>query len=295
MADLFYLPYYIDDYEAATAHLTPEEDGIYMRLIRLCWRTPGCTIPNDIDWIARKMRMPNEQTKIQPLLEEFFKLKNNRFYQKKLLTIYSSKMKTLKARKEAGKSGGEAKALNLKKKQSNKDKDLLEQNPSKPLAVKARVRVKDKAISKDRDRVNTLTTTKDKKVSGAASAPGTNGKGTSSLVWEAYSFVYEKRYGVLPVRNVKVNSQIVQFIKRVPESEAPMIAAFYVTSPNRFYLTKGHSIGCLLADAEKIRTEAITGKFITSRGAYEADSKADRFARYAGIIEKFKEEERGRI
>ena len=36
-----YFPLYIADYDSKTAHLTLEEDGAYLRLLRLCWRTPG--------------------------------------------------------------------------------------------------------------------------------------------------------------------------------------------------------------------------------------------------------------
>ena len=68
------LPLFVDDYEAATAHLTLEEDGAYMRLLRLCWRTPGCSIPDDHAWIRRRMRATEEQyeTVIKPLIKEFF-------------------------------------------------------------------------------------------------------------------------------------------------------------------------------------------------------------------------------
>ena len=69
-----YLPLFIDDYEAATAHLTMLEDGAYNRLLRLCWRSPGCKLPNDDAWIMRKMRAVTEveQAAVRSVLDEFF-------------------------------------------------------------------------------------------------------------------------------------------------------------------------------------------------------------------------------
>jgi hypothetical protein len=52
-----YLPLYVADYDADTAHLTMEEDGVYMRLLRLCWRTPGYAFPADKRYIMRRIRV----------------------------------------------------------------------------------------------------------------------------------------------------------------------------------------------------------------------------------------------
>lgn len=77
-----YIPLYVDDYEAATAHLTPEEDGVYNRLLRLSWRTQGCSLPNDPAWIARKIRLSADDFErvCRPILGEFFELWRRRWY-----------------------------------------------------------------------------------------------------------------------------------------------------------------------------------------------------------------------
>lgn len=108
-----YLPLYVDDYDAATAHLTPAEDGAYGRLLRLCWRTPGCSLPNDDAWIARKIRMsPAEFLKVaKPVIDEFFRLQRGRLVQKRLKAEYEDISRKKSARVKAGKKGGEAKAL----------------------------------------------------------------------------------------------------------------------------------------------------------------------------------------
>jgi len=124
MAKLPYMPLYVDDYEAATAHLTVEEDGIYNRLLRLCWRTPGCSIPNDDNWIERQMRMRGKFLKIKPILTEFFKLKQGRWTQKKQRVLFCSASSTFQARSAAGKKGAIAKALKTKEKGSSKASNL---------------------------------------------------------------------------------------------------------------------------------------------------------------------------
>lgn len=121
-----YIPLYIDDFEAATAHLTPEEDGIYNRLLRLCWRTPGCSLPNDHAWIARKIRMAADdfQRAGEPVLAEFFTLIRGRLTQRRLKTEYDDISRKKSARVEAGKKGGTAKAQKTKGKIPDKASDL---------------------------------------------------------------------------------------------------------------------------------------------------------------------------
>ncbi|MGH3055781.1 MAG: DUF1376 domain-containing protein, partial [Gaiellaceae bacterium] len=50
MSELPFLPLWIAKYEAKTSHLSFAEDGAYMRLLRLCWVTPGGTLPADDAW-----------------------------------------------------------------------------------------------------------------------------------------------------------------------------------------------------------------------------------------------------
>lgn len=108
-----YLPLYVDDYDAATAHLTAAEDGVYGRLLRLCWRTPGCSLPNDHVWIARKVRLSAKDYENvgRPVVEEFFKLVRGRLVQKRLKAEYEDISRKKSARVKAGKKGGDAKAL----------------------------------------------------------------------------------------------------------------------------------------------------------------------------------------
>lgn len=113
-----YIPLYVDDFEAATAHLSPEEDGLYNRLLRLCWRTPGCSLPDDPAWIARKIRVSPEvfERTVQQLLSEFFTRSRGRWIQRRLKREYDDISCKRVARKQAGKKGGLAKARKLQEK-----------------------------------------------------------------------------------------------------------------------------------------------------------------------------------
>lgn len=95
-----------------------------------------------------------------------------------------------------------------------------------------------------------------------------------SAVWKSYSDAYEKRYGAKPVRNAKVNAILKNLLSRIPASEAPAIAAFYVEHPNSFYVQRGHAVDCLLRDAEKLRTEWATDQTITASQARASDRTA---------------------
>jgi phage replication O-like protein O len=81
--------------------------------------------------------------------------------------------------------------------------------------------------------------------------------------WNAYKTAYEKRYGIGPIRNARVSSQIKQFVGRIGYEESPHVAAFFVSHNDSFYARKAHSVGVMLADAEKLRTEWATGKQFT--------------------------------
>lgn len=95
--------------------------------------------------------------------------------------------------------------------------------------------------------------------------------------WIAYSNAYFDRYGTEPVRNTKVNSLIKNYVQRIGHQESPHVAAFYVGSNNGYYISRAHSVDCLLADAEKLRTEWVTGSRMTRTRAIQADKMQNNF------------------
>ena len=94
---------------------------------------------------------------------------------------------------------------------------------------------------------------------------------TGTDTWIAYSNAYKFRYKSQPVRNARTNSLCKQLVTRLGAVEAPQVASYYLSSQNGFYVSRGHSLECLIKDAEKIRTEWFTGQQITQAGAREAD------------------------
>jgi hypothetical protein len=97
--------------------------------------------------------------------------------------------------------------------------------------------------------------------------------------WKSYSDAFFNRYGTDPVRNAKVNGQVKQFVKRIGFTESPLVAASFVLNNTQYYLQRGHSVDCLLADAEKIRTEWATGNVMTTTRANQIDkSQANKSA-----------------
>jgi len=110
---LAYFPLYADDFEADTAHLTLEEDGAYNRLLRLCWRTPGCSLPNDRAWIHRKMRARTDEEKavVDIVLDEFFTVDNGRVSNARLTKEWLAANEAHEKRKNAGAKGGKSKSL----------------------------------------------------------------------------------------------------------------------------------------------------------------------------------------
>lgn len=103
-----YFPLYVTDYEADTAHLSLEEDGAYNRLLRLCWRTPGCSIPDDPKWIMRRLRVSPEEfdAVVALVIEEFFKSEKGRLFSPRLREEFEKTSETFQKRSAAGKKGG---------------------------------------------------------------------------------------------------------------------------------------------------------------------------------------------
>lgn len=104
-----------------------------------------------------------------------------------------------------------------------------------------------------------------------ANKPDTELQAACRETWKQYSNAYFDRYGTEPVRNAKVNGQVKQFVQRLGYTESPLVAAFFLTHNNSYYAGRLHSVDCLLADAEKLRTEWATGYAMTQTKAMQID------------------------
>lgn len=103
-----YFPFYVADYVLDTQHLSLEEHGAYLRLLCLCWTTPGCTIPADPEWVRRRLGIDSEtyERAVAPLLAEYFKRANGRLFSPRLLSIHEEITAAHTRRVEAGRKGG---------------------------------------------------------------------------------------------------------------------------------------------------------------------------------------------
>lgn len=114
-------------------------------------------------------------------------------------------------------------------------------------------------------------------------------KTTTENTWKSYSNAYHRRYSVRPVRNATTNSQMKKFVDRIGIDEAPQVAEFYVFSNNSFYVQKGHSVGVLLADAEKLRTECLTNRRVSSTQAKITDRQMSTHNAFQKLLDEIGE------
>ena len=95
----------------------------------------------------------------------------------------------------------------------------------------------------------------------------------NTATWDGYTIAYLERYGVEPVRNAKVNAQVAQLVQRLGAEEAPQVAMFYVTVNDSFYIRASHEFGLLVARAEGIRTQWLTGRQVNMVTAQQIERK----------------------
>jgi len=146
-----YIPLYVADYEADTSHLSMEEDGAYMRLLRLCWRTPGCSVPDDPKWIMRKMRVTADEfyRAVEPVIDEFFTRADGRIFQARLQREHASIEALQSKRSAAGKRGNEKRwGLKTNEKGSRKATDLRSQLEPEPEPLKREAKASPKRGSR---------------------------------------------------------------------------------------------------------------------------------------------------
>ncbi len=89
--------------------------------------------------------------------------------------------------------------------------------------------------------------------------------------WGAYASAYRTRHGVAPVRNAKVNSNVRQIVQRLGHSEAPLVAAWFLTVNERYVVQNMHDLGALLTKCEAYRTQWATGRQMTQASAQQQD------------------------
>jgi hypothetical protein len=107
-----------------------------------------------------------------------------------------------------------------------------------------------------------------------------------SLVWQAYSAAYERRYGHLPVRNAKSNALCAQLVQRLGAEAAMGVVAFYLSHGKSYYLAKCHQLDPCVADAEALHTQMLAGHRVTTAEAVGADKQAANAQAFANVLAK---------
>ncbi len=91
-------------------------------------------------------------------------------------------------------------------------------------------------------------------------------------IWSTYSTAYEQRHAVAPVRNAKVNKQVVELWKRLGQ-EAASVAAYFVGINDGYLIRNCHDFGSLLAKAEVYRTQWATNLQMNATTAQQIERK----------------------
>ncbi|MCP5018386.1 MAG: YdaU family protein [Ketobacter sp.] len=129
-----YFPMYPKDYEAKTPHLTLEEDGAYIRLLRIMWLTPKCSIPNDPRWIMRRMRIDQDtyDRVVSVIIDEFMTISQGRIHNKRLMKEYKRTNEAHERRVTAGRKGGNSNALNYNDSSQSNASSMLQASGKQP-------------------------------------------------------------------------------------------------------------------------------------------------------------------
>ena len=121
MRELPYMPYWVADEGSKTSHLSFEEEGAYIRLLRICWLSEGCQIPDDQEWINRRVRARTKREKllVRKVLREFFVIEEGAWRDHLLRQRYKTALCLTQKKEEAGRLGGKASALKRKNSESS--------------------------------------------------------------------------------------------------------------------------------------------------------------------------------
>jgi hypothetical protein len=158
-----------------------------------------------------------------------------------------------------------------------------------PKLLKLLHRVRKKGQSKD-NRVTTegqtksnRVTTKEKKteVTDEKRLSEKEAASQNKRIKEAYIAAYRERYGVEPLtQNAMFNTQCNNLRKKVGVDTAIELVKFYLKHPKAFYVSKTHSFGLLVADAETLVAQMRMGVAVTGIESRQIEQNAAIMAQY---------------
>ena len=108
-----FYPFHVGDYQAHTSHLTDTEDLAYRRMLDLYYLGESA-LPDDAQWIARRIRMPAAIEEVRQILSEYFQPGEDGFQHNKRCDVEISSYQRMKtggakgaAKKWANKKGND--------------------------------------------------------------------------------------------------------------------------------------------------------------------------------------------
>lgn len=268
---MFSYPFHAGDYLKDTAHLTDDEDLAYRRMIDLYYDREG-PLPDDVNLIARRARCPVNT--VNSILAEFFEKREDGWHQPRCdreIAAYHAKLTG--ARKAAAVRWKNADALPPQSgRNANREPRTENQKPKDKPSRRKEAAPEPESWPLAGDHAGTATLPLPEKETARRAA--------NAAVWQAYSDAYRRRYGVLPVRNVTVNSQVASLVKRVGAEDAMLVALDYLKQDAKMY--ELHPMGLLLRDCEKLVTAMKVGARDVGQKKTYRQELADRAAALTG-------------
>ncbi|MDO9428421.1 MAG: DUF1376 domain-containing protein [Methylobacterium sp.] len=106
------MPVGVDRYLADTAHLTPEEQGLYFRLQIYAWRSPGCCLPDDDARLARMLGISLKRwASLKPSVMALWTLTDDGWVNDQVAREHEFVSGKVEKKRAAGKLGGRPKSL----------------------------------------------------------------------------------------------------------------------------------------------------------------------------------------
>lgn len=122
----------------------------------------------------------------------------------------------------------------------------------------------------------------------ALTLPTENTLETRRATWQAYRDAIIARYGIEPLCDARVRSQIKQIVERVG-ADAPELVRFYVAHNDRWIVGNGHSIGILLSKLDGLYIQWKSGQTMTTQRA----TTIEKVGTYMDVLRRMTEHENG--
>lgn len=140
MAEFPALPLWTDAYLADTTHLSPTEHGVYLLLLMIAWRTPGCELPDDDALLMKYSRTrPEQWKKLRPVIAQFFEITDGKWRQRRLTAEFAYVREVHEKRVQNGSMGGKKAALSRSKKPERRSDSERRSPPSEDRGSKVKL------------------------------------------------------------------------------------------------------------------------------------------------------------